>query len=430
MRRLALALALVTACSGTPDPAPALPVSDPVPAPDPDPDPAPDPDPDPAPDPDPDPVPDPDPAPARLFTIDTHADTTQRMLDMHDDLAQRLPDGHVDLPRMREGGLSAIFLSIWVDPRRFANEDAYARALALIDTVRAFVASHPDETALATTADEARAAHASGRIAILMGLEGAHALGDEGQDDDALLARLAHLHSLGVRYVTITWTGDNRFGHSSTGAHPSRGLTALGRRAVAEMNRLGVIVDVSHVSDRTAHDVLDVTTRPVLASHSDARALADHPRNVPDDLIRRIAEGGGAVCLNFYAHFVDPDYGARRRALERDHAADFAHLRGRRSWQTATERDEIARRLDPTLRPPPLARLADHVAHVVAIGGEGAACLGSDFDGISELPAPMRDVSDLPLLLAELARRDLPVAAIAGENVLRVLAAQLYSAPP
>ncbi len=373
------------------------------------------------------PAPDPAPIapaaapPTSIIAIDTHVDTPQRMLDMHDDIAQRLPNGHVDLPRMREGGLSAAFFSIWVDPRRFPGEEGWVRAQALTANIRDFAAAHPSEVALCTTAEEVRAAHASGRIAMLMGIEGAHALGDA--EDDVLLERLRALHALGARYMTLTWTHDNRFGHASTGAHPSRGLTDLGRRTVAEMNRIGMIVDVSHVSDRTAHDALDVSTRPVLASHSAARALADHRRNVPDALIRRIAEGGGAVCVNYYAHFVDPAYGERRRALEHAHAPEFAALRGR-SWQTAIERNAIARRLDPTLRPPPLATLGAHFAHVVAIGGPGAACLGSDFDGISELPEGMDDAADLPLLFRELERRGLPVDRIAGENVLRVLAAQ------
>lgn len=332
-----------------------------------------------------------------------------------------LPDGHLDLPRMREGGLSAVFLSIWVDPRRYSGEEGWARAQALIRRVRDFAREHPEETVLASTAEDVRRAHASNRIALLMGLEGAHGLGHS--DDDTLLSRLARVHADGVRYMTVTWTNDNRFGHASTAAHRHRGLTPLGRRLIGEMNRLGIIVDVSHVSDRTAHDILDLSTRPVLASHSAVRALADHPRNIPDDLIRRIAERGGAVCVNYYAHFLDPEYGARRRALEREHSEAFAHLRGR-SWQTARERNEIATRLAPSLRPPPLAVLADHIAHVIRIGGPGAACLGSDFDGVSELPEGMRDATDLPRLFEELTRRELPLAMIAGENVLRVLAAQ------
>lgn len=370
---------------------------------------------------DPDAIPHRDPAPVRPIAIDTHADTPQRMLDSGDDISQRLPDGHLDLPRMREGYLTAAFFSIWVDPRRFPGEEAWRRAQALSRAIRDFAIAHPREVVLATRAEDVRAAHRTDRIAILISIEGAHALGSA--EPEVLLERLRQMHALGARSMTITWTNDNLFGHASTGAHPTRGLTALGRRAVAEMNRLGMIVDVSHVSDRTAFDVLAVSTRPVLASHSAIRALADHPRNLPDDLIRAIAARGGAVCINYYTHFLDPAYANARRALERDHAADFAHLEGR-SWQTARERNAIARRLAPDLRPPSIEILGAHFAHAVELAGSEHVCLGSDFDGVSELAAGLEDVSDLPLLFAELERRGLPVPAIAGENVLRVLAAQ------
>ena len=413
MRASCLIALMLASCGGEPVPAEEpIPVSAPAPEPVRPPEPV------------REPVPAPEPAaePARPIAIDTHVDTPLRMLDTGDDLAQRLPDGHLDLPRMREGGLTAAFFSIWVDPRRYPGEEGWVRAQALARTIRDFAITHPSEVVLATSADDVRRAHRDGRLAILMGIEGAHALGNA--RPDVLFERLRTMQALGVRYLTITWTNDNVFGHASTGAHPTRGLTDLGRRLIGELNRLGVIADVSHVSDRTAQDVLAITTRPVLASHSATRALADHPRNLPDDLIRAIAAGGGAVCINYYAQFVDPTYGAARRQLERDHAADFAHLNGR-SWQTARERNAIARRLAPDLRPPTVADLGAHFAHVVELTGSTEhVCLGSDFDGISELPDPMEDVADLPLLLAELERRGLAVAPIAGENVLRVLAAQ------
>ncbi|MBX7195429.1 MAG: membrane dipeptidase, partial [Sandaracinaceae bacterium] len=233
-----------------------------------------------------------------IVAIDTHADTTQRLLDEHADLSTRLSDGHLDLPRMREGGLTAVFLSIWVDPRRYRGEAAWDRSRALVAAVRAFVAAHPDEVVLAPAAAEVRAAAAQHRIAFLMGLEGAHGLGEA--EPAVLLSRLDELAASGVRYVTITWTNDNVFGHASTGAHPGRGLTDAGRELVAHMNALGVIVDVSHVSDRTALDAIEVARAPVLASHSGARAIGDHPRNLPDAILRRIAKTHGAVCLNYY----------------------------------------------------------------------------------------------------------------------------------
>lgn len=355
-----------------------------------------------------------------LVAIDTHADTTQRLLDEHADLSTRLADGHVDLPRMREGGLTAVFMSIWVDPRRFRGEAAWDRSRALVASVRAFVAAHPDDVVLATTADEVRAAARSHRVAFLMGLEGAHGLGET--EPTVMLDRLGELARDGVRYVTITWTNDNVFAHASSGGHPSRGLTDAGRQLVVRMNELGVMVDVSHVSDRTALDAIEASRAPVFASHSGARAVGDHPRNIPDPILRRIGETHGAVCINYYAQFVDPAYGTARRALEREHRAEFEALPDGRSWTTSAARNALARRLAPELRPPTLRTLGEHFAHVAGIAGPETPCLGSDYDGVGELPG-MEDVSDLPALFRELERRHLNVRAIAGENVLRVMGA-------
>jgi len=346
------------------------------------------------------------------------------MLDEDADLSQRLPDGHVDLVRMREGGLSGVFLSIWVDPRKYRGERAWRRTLALINVVDELVRDHPEEAALCTTGEEVRAAFAAGKAAILMGVEGAHGLGTN--DLEVALERTRQLYRRGVRYMTITWSTDNDFGHSSTGRQPLLGLTDAGRALVTELNTLGMIVDVSHVSDTTFEDILGLTTRPVLASHSSCRDLAAHPRNVTDAMIRRIGANGGAVCVNFYAQFLDATYRAGRRRVQRRHPEEFAalqeahdHYRARSAAARA-----LAERLDPALAYPSVERLADHIAHVVEVAGPGAACLGSDFDGVGELPAGMDDVSDLPTLRAGLEARSLPVSAVFGENVLRVLDAQ------
>lgn len=370
------------------------------------------------------PVTEPAPAPARILAIDTHSDTTQRMLDEDADLSQRLPDGHVDLVRMQEGGLGGVFLSIWVDPRKYRGERAWRRTLSLIGAVEELVRDHPEQAALCTTSAEVRAAFAAGKAAILMGVEGAHGLGTS--DVEEALDRTRQLYRRGVRYMTITWSTDNDFGHSSTGRQPLMGLTDAGRTLVAELNTLGMIVDVSHVSDATFEDILGVTTRPVLASHSSCRDLAAHPRNVTDAMIRRIASNGGAVCLNFYAQFLDADYRAGRRRVQRQHPEEFAALQEEHTHYRArsSAARELAQRLDPALRYPTLERLADHIAHVVEVAGPGAACLGSDFDGVGELPSGMEDVSDLGALRAALEARQLPVAAVFGENVLRVLEAQ------
>ncbi|MBX3271929.1 MAG: dipeptidase [Sandaracinaceae bacterium] len=360
-----------------------------------------------------------------LLAIDTHVDTTQRMLDEGDDLAQELPNGHLDLPRMRRGGLHGAFFSIWVDPREHEGEAAWARALALIGAVEALAARHPAEVAIARTGDEVRAAQASGRVALLMGIEGAHAFGAPARDE-VLFERLREAHARGVRYLTITWSNDNRFGHSSSGRAPSRGLTPLGRRLIRELHALGVIVDVSHVSDRTFWDIAAIAERPLLASHSSCRALSAHPRNVTDPMIRAIAEGGGAVCINFYTRFIDAEYAARRTALESSHRARFAQLRREHErWDRSEPQNALARALGgEALGVPTLETLGAHFAHAAAIGGPGAVCLGSDFDGVGELPLGLEDVARLGALRAELERRGLPLGPILGENVLRVLDAQ------
>ncbi len=360
-----------------------------------------------------------------VLAIDTHVDTPQRMLDANDDIGARLAGGHLDIPRMREGGLTGAFFSVWVDPREHPGEAAWPRALALTQAIRAVAERHPDRAAICTSAEEVRRAHAEGKIALLIGVEGAHALGSP-RRDEVILDRLREIYALGARYMTITWSNDNRLGHASTGAHPERGLTELGRRAVREMNRLGMIVDVSHVGDRTFWDILEIAERPVLASHSSCRALADHPRNMTDDMIRAVGERGGAVCINYYTQFIDTAYAARRRALERQHADRFALLREEHplSWERWSHHNALARELDPALGTPTLRTLGDHFAHAARLAGEGGVCLGSDFDGVGELPVGLEDASHLPALREELERRGLAIAPIFGENVLRVLAAQ------
>lgn len=360
-----------------------------------------------------------------IIAIDTHVDTTQRMLDADDDIGGTLPGGHLDMPRMRAGGLSGAFFSIWVNPTRYPGERAWERALALIGAVRQVAERHPEAAAVCTTADEVRRAHADGKIALLMGVEGGHALGAP-EEEGVYFERLRELHRLGVRYMTVTWSNDNALGHASTGDAPSRGLTPLGRRVVAEMNRLGIIVDVSHVSDRTFWDILEVTERPVLASHSSCRALADHPRNMTDRMIRAVSEQGGAVCINYYTQYIDVAYAGRRRALEAAHRERFDAVEDAHdhSWLRWAPRNALARELGPELGTPTLETLGAHFAHAAQVGSPEAVCLGSDFDGVGELPIGLDDVSFLPALRGELERRELPIRPIFGENVLRVLAAQ------
>jgi len=385
--------------------------------------PTPTPTPDPAPTPAPTTAPDPPPEP--IIAIDTHVDTTQRMLDGPEDIAERHDHGHLDLPRMREGDLHGAFFSIWVDPRRYEGEAAWERALALIGAVEQLAERHPDQAVVCRTADEVRAAARDGRAALLMGVEGAHALGAP-DDEETYFERLRQLHARGVRYVTVTWSNDNVFAHSSSGQAPARGLTELGRRLIREMNELGIIVDVSHVSDRTFWDIEDVAERPLMASHSSCRALADHPRNMTDDMIRAVGRGGGAVCINYYTRFIDTEYAARRSALEDAHRARFRAVREEHGrFDRSGPLNALAYELGgQELSRPTLETLGAHFAHAAELAGPSAVCLGSDFDGVGELPEGLDDVSDLGALREELVRRALPVRPIFGENVLRVLAAQ------
>lgn len=359
------------------------------------------------------------------IAIDTHVDTTQRMLDSEDDIAERLEGGHLDIPRMREGGLTGAFFSIWVHPRRYPGEAAWERTQALIGAVEQVAEAHPELATICRTVEDVRRAHAESKIALLMGVEGGHALG-EPEDEEEYFRRMREIHRRGVRYMTVTWSNDNAFAHSSGGEHAELGLTDLGRRMIREMNRLGVIVDVSHVSDQTFWDIVEVAERPLLASHSSCRALADHPRNMTDRMIRAVHDGGGAVCINYYTQFIDTEYAGRRRALEREHRAEFSDVRNGHdhSWMRWGPTNELAHTLAPEIEVPTLSTLGAHFTHVAELTSPDAVCLGSDFDGVGELPAGLEDVSDLGALREELERRELPVPAIFGENVLRVLSAQ------
>jgi membrane dipeptidase len=367
----------------------------------------------------------------RALVVDTHVDTTQDMADDGFDLLERHRTGHLDLPRMREGGLDAAFFSIWVNPRRHPN-DAFERSLRLFEAVHEVAWRSPDAV-VADTVAAIRQAAAEGRTALLLGVEGAHALGTA--DLDEALSRLRLFRSLGARYLTLTWSNDNPFGHASTGNHPERGLTEAGRALIAEMERIGIVVDVSHVSDQTFWDIMVTATRPVLASHSSARALADHPRNMTDEMIRAVAEGGGAVCVNYFTLYIDRDYAAQLDRVEREHPERFRELETQGLSYPArfAAFRRLVRELAPDLAVPDVATVVDHLMHIVELAGPETACLGSDFDGVPEMPRGLEDVTGLPAITAELRRRGLSddeVRLVLGDNVLRVLAASEPGAPP
>lgn len=360
----------------------------------------------------------------RAVVVDLHADTVQFMLDEGADIGRRLTNTHLDAVRMREGGLDAQFFSIWVEPETYGRKGAraVARADEQIAAVRALAERNPETWALATSASDIRRAKESGKLAALIGLEGGYAI-------DEKIENVGRYYRMGVRYMTPTWTASTSWaGSSGDAAGRRRGLNEFGRAVIREMNRLGMMVDVSHVSDKTFWDIVEVSTKPVIASHSNARALADAHRNLTDDMIRALAKTGGVVCVVFYPGFLD---GGWRESKERVDAeiAPLVREAGRRATgrgsfrrvarDRAREREYLKR-----LPPVPLARLVDHIDHVVRLVGVRHVGLGSDFDGIQSVPPDLASVADLPNLTAELVRRgygEEEITLILGGNILRVM---------
>ena len=360
----------------------------------------------------------------RAVAIDMHADTVQFMLDEGADINQRLTTTHLDAVRMREGGLDAQFFSIWVEPQYYGlkGERAVARADEQIKAVRALAEQHPETWTLATTAEEVRRAAREGKLAALLGLEGGYAI-------DERLESVERYYKMGVRYMSPAWTYSLSWaGSSGDAAGHARGLNDFGRQVIREMNRLGIIVDVSHVSDKTFWDIVETSTKPVVATHSNCRALANVPRNLSDEQIRAIAKTGGVVSVVFYPAFVQPGWKERKDALDREiqTLVDEASRKAqggpslKRIARDRVREREYAARLPPV----PFARVVDHIDHVVKLVGIEHVGVGSDFDGIQATPAGLSSVADLPNLTAELLRRgytEEDVAKILGGNILRVM---------
>lgn len=392
--------------------------------------------------------------------IDTHVDTTTRVLDQGFDLGERAATGHFDLPRAAQGGLDAAFHAIYVDSRFFGDERALfadpppsiqddwprppgigpangsaRRALAMIDGLLRTAARHPQRMTICTTADELLAAVRAGRHAALMGIEGGHAI--EGD-----LGLLRMFHRLGVRYMTLTHTVHNEFADSCAPAEPRwGGLNRLGAKVVREMNRLGMIVDLSHVSDATFFAALRATTVPVICSHSSLRSLCPHPRNVTDDMLRAIAANGGAVMINFNCGFVDADYARDRSAREATRRIQEKAARDKLAPDSDELRTALAN-LDarfPAVPRPGIDRLVAHVLRALAIAGPDHVGIGSDFDGVPCVPQGLDDATFLPRLtyaLLDAGVDEQVVRKVLGGNLLRVLAAverramELAGTPP
>lgn len=362
----------------------------------------------------------------RAITIDMHADTPQRLLDEQVDLSQRLTDGHFDSVRAREGGLDAQFFSIWVEPQLFGGggRTAMKRADDQIAAVRALAERHPETWQFATTAAEIRRITSDGKLAALAGLEGGYAI-------DEKLENVERYYNLGVRYMSPAWTESLSWaGSSGDDTGKTRGLNDFGRSVVREMNRLGMMVDVSHVSDKTFWDIVNTSTKPVIATHSGCRAITNVPRNLTDDMIQAIAKTGGVVNVIFYPEHLEPGWSEKKKKVDAEIAAEVKRASDEEKGDVAhkklardrVRREEFAKRLPPVA----VSRLVDHIDHVVKLVGVDHVGIGSDFDGVQSTLSDLADISQLPNLTRELLRRgysDNDVAKILGGNMLRVMEA-------
>jgi membrane dipeptidase len=354
------------------------------------------------------------------IVVDTHDDTTQRLLDPKFDFGIRHTDGSVDIPRMREGGLSAIFFSIWI-PGTVTGPTAVQRALDQIGAVRETVARHPNELVLCTTADEIRHAKAANKIAVLMGVEGGHMINNS-------LANLDKFFALGVRYMTLTHTVNTDWADASTDKAAHNGLTDFGRQVVREMNRLGMMVDISHVADKTFYDVLAVSKAPVIASHSSCRALCSAPRNMTDDMIKALAAKGGVIQINYHIGFLSQQFQDASKAhpeLGKEIEAESKKRCGDNEACQLIEADKITRDMVAQGKLPRVdwTEIIKHIDHAVKLAGVDHVGLGSDFDG-ADMPYGMEDVSDIPQITnALLAKGYSPadVRKILGGNTLRLM---------
>jgi membrane dipeptidase len=362
----------------------------------------------------------------RAIVIDMHADTVQFIIDEGADINQRLTTTQLDAVRMREGGLDAQFFSIWVEPHPYGlgGERAVARADEQIAAIRALAESHPETWTLATTVADIRRAVSEGKLAALMGLEGGYAI-------DEKLESVERYYKMGVRYMSPTWTYSVSWaGSSGDSAGTLFGLNDFGRKVIREMNRLGMMVDVSHVSDKTFWDIIETSTAPVIATHSNCRAITNVARNLTDEQIQAIAKTGGVVCVVFYPGFVQPGWNERKNLL--DHEIAFLvreaerNAEGRGSFKRIARDRVREREYAVRLSMPTVARVVDHIDHIVRLVGINHVGIGSDFDGIQATPSDLTSVADLPNLTAELMRRgytEEDVLKILGGNVLRVMEA-------
>ncbi len=355
--------------------------------------------------------------------IDTHNDVPSRTVDGFD-IGPRAADGHTDIPRLKQGNVGAVFFAAFVDSEYVKGNHSAERALKMIDSIRHDIASrYPNDFLLATSAKDIEDAHKQGKIAALIGIEGGHAIEDS-------LRLLRDYYTLGVRYMTLTHTNTNGWADSSGDANKKEiqhhnGLTPFGKDVVREMNRLGMMVDISHVSDKTFYDALEVSKAPLIASHSSCRALADAPRNMTDEMIVALAKKGGVIQVNFNCSFVSQKYRDGDAKISKQVEERYARETGGKKLKEQQEnilKNKI--RAELGLKPATLAEVVAHIDHIRKIAGMDALGIGSDFDGVPCVPEGLEDVSKFPNLtraLLEKGYTEEDIRKIYGGNFLRVM---------
>jgi membrane dipeptidase len=356
------------------------------------------------------------------IVVDTHDDTTQRLLDDKFDFGVRHSDGSIDIPRMREGNLSAIFFSIWMSGK-ITGPEAVKRAEAQIKAVHELVRRNPKDLVLSTTASEVRAAKREGKIAVLMGVEGGHMINSN-------LDVLRSFANSGVRYMTLTHSVNVEWADSSTDEPVHNGLTDFGKDVVREMNRLGVIVDISHVSDKTFYDALEVSKAPLFASHSSCRAICDAPRNMTDQMMKDLAIKGGVVQINYHVGFLSQEFRNAEKVDPKINDAIALQVRQRCGGDgnegcMLIEGDRITREFVAQGKLPRVdyTKIIEHIDHAVKVAGIDHVGLGSDFDG-ANMPYGMEDATMLPKITEALLQKGYSegdARKILGENTLRIM---------
>lgn len=356
----------------------------------------------------------------RSIVIDTHADTTQRLIYGDFDLGERHADGSIDIPRMREGGLGAIFFAVWI-PGTVTGPEAVRRALGQIEAVRRQVDLHPGDLVLARGAEDILRARAGDRIAVLMAVEGGHMMNHD-------LGVLRQFASLGISYMTLTHMRNTDWADASTDEPAHNGLSDFGKEVIGEMNRVGMMVDVSHISDKSVYDVLETSRAPVFASHSSCRALCQTPRNLSDEMIAAIAAKGGVIQINFHMGFLSQAFRDAEKArpdLEIEIEAATSRRCGENVACKLLESDRIIRAFVGEGKLPRVEwkEIIRHINHAVKVGGIDQTGLGSDFDG-AEMPYGMEDASRLPLITDALLQEgysESDIQKILGGNMLRFM---------